>query len=133
HHERSGCAGARHVETNFDAAAAARIRRFDHAGAGARGLRTLRRLRGARGRRDWGSHGGDRAGTGFPGEVRRGFANRNAAQLCRLPGAGEEFLSAMVYPIVKFGDPVLEREADDVTEFDTPELHEFVEDMFQSM
>src|SRR5438552_1612423 len=39
----------------------------------------------------------------------------------------------MVYPIVKFGDPVLEREADDVTEFDTPELHEFLEDMFQSM
>src|SRR5256885_7148161 len=39
----------------------------------------------------------------------------------------------MVYPIVRFGDPVLEREADDVTEFDTPELHEFVEDMFQSM
>lgn len=39
----------------------------------------------------------------------------------------------MVYPIVKFGDPVLEREADDVTEFDTPELHQFLEDMFQSM
>ena len=39
----------------------------------------------------------------------------------------------MVYPIVKFGDPVLEREADDVTEFDTPELHKFLEDMFESM
>jgi len=39
----------------------------------------------------------------------------------------------MVYPIVKFGDPVLEREADDVTEFDTPELHQFLEDMFESM
>jgi peptide deformylase len=39
----------------------------------------------------------------------------------------------MVYPIVKFGNPVLEREADDVTEFDTAELHKFLEDMFESM
>jgi peptide deformylase len=39
----------------------------------------------------------------------------------------------MVYPIVKLGNPVLEREADDVTEFDTPALQEFVEDMFESM
>jgi len=39
----------------------------------------------------------------------------------------------MVYPIVKFGDPVLEREAAEVTEFDTPELHQFLDDMFESM
>ncbi|HEY2017090.1 MAG TPA: peptide deformylase [Bryobacteraceae bacterium] len=39
----------------------------------------------------------------------------------------------MVYPIVKFGDPVLEREADNVTEFDTPELNKLLEDMFESM
>ena len=39
----------------------------------------------------------------------------------------------MVYPIVKFGDPVLEREADNVSEFDTPDLHKFLEDMFESM
>jgi peptide deformylase len=39
----------------------------------------------------------------------------------------------MVYPIVKYGDPVLENEAADVTEFDTPELHQFLEDMFESM
>ncbi len=39
----------------------------------------------------------------------------------------------MVYPIVKFGDPVLEREAEDVKEFDTPELHKFLDDMFESM
>jgi peptide deformylase len=39
----------------------------------------------------------------------------------------------MVYRIVKLGDPVLEREADDVTEFDTPELHQFIADMFESM
>ena len=39
----------------------------------------------------------------------------------------------MVYPIVKWGDPVLEREAADVTEFDTPELHKLIDDMFESM
>jgi peptide deformylase len=39
----------------------------------------------------------------------------------------------MVYPIVKFGDPVLEREAETVAEFDTPELHKFLDDMFESM
>jgi peptide deformylase len=39
----------------------------------------------------------------------------------------------MVYPIVKYGDPVLDREAANVTEFDTPDLHKFIEDMFQSM
>src|SRR5262245_1827562 len=39
----------------------------------------------------------------------------------------------MVYPIVKYGDPVLERPADTVIEFDTPELHKFLEDMFESM
>lgn len=39
----------------------------------------------------------------------------------------------MVYPIVKYGDPVLEREAATVTEFDTPELHQLIEDMFESM
>lgn len=39
----------------------------------------------------------------------------------------------MVYPIVKYGDPVLEREAETVTEFDTPELHQFIADMFESM
>ena len=39
----------------------------------------------------------------------------------------------MIYPIVKFGDPVLEREAETVTEFDTPELHKFLADMFESM
>jgi peptide deformylase len=39
----------------------------------------------------------------------------------------------MVYPIVKFGNPVLEREAEDVSDFDTPELTQFIEDMFESM
>ena len=39
----------------------------------------------------------------------------------------------MIYPIVKYGDPVLEQEAATVTEFDTPDLHKFLEDMFESM
>lgn len=39
----------------------------------------------------------------------------------------------MIQKIVKYGDPVLERVADDVTEFGTPELRQFVDDMFDSM
>jgi peptide deformylase len=39
----------------------------------------------------------------------------------------------MIYPIVKYGDPVLEKPAEPVSEFDTPELHKLVEDMFESM
>jgi peptide deformylase len=39
----------------------------------------------------------------------------------------------MIYPIVKYGQPVLETKAADITEFDTPELHKLVEDMFESM
>jgi peptide deformylase len=39
----------------------------------------------------------------------------------------------MVYPIVKYGDPVLETPAEAVTEFDTAELHKLLEDMFESM
>ncbi len=38
-----------------------------------------------------------------------------------------------VYPIVKYGDPVLERPAETVTEFGTPELEKLLEDMFESM
>jgi peptide deformylase len=39
----------------------------------------------------------------------------------------------MVYKIVKFGDPILETPAEPITEFDTPELHELVADMFETM
>jgi peptide deformylase len=39
----------------------------------------------------------------------------------------------MIYPIVKYGNPVLEKRGEDITEFDTPELHQLVEDMFESM
>ncbi len=39
----------------------------------------------------------------------------------------------MIYPIVKYGDPVLDTAAETVTEFDTPELTKLLEDMFESM
>jgi len=39
----------------------------------------------------------------------------------------------MIYPIVKYGQPVLEQKAVLITEFDTPELRQLVEDMFESM
>jgi len=38
----------------------------------------------------------------------------------------------MIYPIVKFGDPVLEKRAEPVTVFDD-ELKKLVQDMFESM
>ena len=39
----------------------------------------------------------------------------------------------MIYPIVKYGQPVLEKKAETITEFNTPELLKLVEDMFESM
>ena len=39
----------------------------------------------------------------------------------------------MIYPIVKYGQPVLESKAVEITEFDTPELNKLVDDMFESM
>jgi peptide deformylase len=39
----------------------------------------------------------------------------------------------MIYPIVKYGQMVLEQKAEVITEFDTPELHKLVDDMFESM
>jgi peptide deformylase len=39
----------------------------------------------------------------------------------------------MIYPIVKYGDPVLEKQAELITNFDTPELNKLIEDMFESM
>jgi peptide deformylase len=39
----------------------------------------------------------------------------------------------MIYPIVRYGQPVLEEKAKPVTEFDTEELHKLIEDMFESM
>ena len=38
----------------------------------------------------------------------------------------------MIYPIVKYGDPVLEKPAATITEFDG-ELRKLVDDMFESM
>jgi peptide deformylase len=48
---------------------------------------------------------------------------------------GESLLkteNAMIYPIVKFGNPVLEKNAEPVTAFDD-DLKKLVEDMFESM
>jgi peptide deformylase len=39
----------------------------------------------------------------------------------------------MVHKIVKYGDPVLEQMAEPVTEFDTPELKELLDDMWETM
>ena len=39
----------------------------------------------------------------------------------------------MVRKIVKYGDPILETACNSVTEFNTPELVELVEDMFETM
>jgi peptide deformylase len=39
----------------------------------------------------------------------------------------------MIYPIVKFGDAVLETPAETVMDFDSPELHKLIDDMFESM
>jgi peptide deformylase len=40
----------------------------------------------------------------------------------------------MTYRVVKYlNNPILERPADPITEFDTPELHQLVEDMFETM
>ncbi|HYM11664.1 MAG TPA: peptide deformylase, partial [Bryobacterales bacterium] len=39
----------------------------------------------------------------------------------------------MVYKIVKYGDPVLERRAEPISEFGTAELDKLIADMFESM
>jgi peptide deformylase len=39
----------------------------------------------------------------------------------------------MVHKVVKYGDPVLEKKAEPITEFDTPQLRKLVDDMFDTM
>jgi len=39
----------------------------------------------------------------------------------------------MVRKILKYGEPILEQAAHPVTEFDTPELHELIADMWETM
>ncbi len=39
----------------------------------------------------------------------------------------------MIRKILKYGDPNLERMCDPVTEFDTPELHELIADLWETM
>ena len=39
----------------------------------------------------------------------------------------------MIYKILKYGEPILERAAEPVTEFDTPELNQLIADMWETM
>jgi peptide deformylase len=39
----------------------------------------------------------------------------------------------MIYPIVKYGQTVLETKAATIADFDSPELNQLIEDMFESM
>ncbi|MBR7792104.1 peptide deformylase [Undibacterium sp. FT147W] len=39
----------------------------------------------------------------------------------------------MIHPILKMGDPRLLRVAEPVTQYDTPELHQLISDMFETM
>ena len=39
----------------------------------------------------------------------------------------------MIYSIVKYGQPVLEQTGVAISEFDTPDLHQLIADMFESM
>jgi peptide deformylase len=39
----------------------------------------------------------------------------------------------MTHAIVLYSEPVLEKQASPITEFDTPELHQLIDDMFESM
>ncbi len=39
----------------------------------------------------------------------------------------------MTHPIVLYGEPVLEKRAETITEFDTPDLRMLVDEMFESM
>lgn len=39
----------------------------------------------------------------------------------------------MVYPIVYYPEPVLDKRGATIEEFDTPELHQLIDDMFESM
>ena len=39
----------------------------------------------------------------------------------------------MIYPIVKYGQPVLEHPGVEISAFDTPELNQLIDDMWESM
>src|SRR5207237_8084816 len=64
------------------------------------------------------------------GKIRWRFHDRDFKKLSGLLPAIEKLL--MIYPIVKFGNPVLEKPSETVTVFDE-ELQKLVEDMFESM
>ena len=39
----------------------------------------------------------------------------------------------MIYKILKYGEPILEKVAEPITEFDTPELNQLISDMWETM
>ena len=39
----------------------------------------------------------------------------------------------MIHKILKYGEPILEKVAEPITEFDTPELHQLISDMWETM
>ncbi len=39
----------------------------------------------------------------------------------------------MIYKILKYGEPILEKIAEPITEFDTPELNQLIADMWETM
>jgi peptide deformylase len=63
-------------------------------------------------------------------KVWRRLCDRNRKKFPRLLRATQKLL--MIYPIVKFGNPVLEKPSETVTIFDA-ELQKLIEDMFESM
>src|SRR5882757_1695662 len=88
---------------------------------------------GSGGRRSRGSHGRSHAGALRAGKVWWRFHRRDAAEFCRLSTTIAGVLAErMIYPIIVYGDPVLERPAEPVTEFND-ELKKLVDDMFESM
>jgi len=39
----------------------------------------------------------------------------------------------MIYKVIKYPNPILETPCEEVSEFDTPELHKLIDDMFETM
>ena len=107
-----------------------------YAGGDQGGLRAIRCLRCACRRRGSGSDGRVRYGEAGAGKVWRRLGRRTQQKLPGIPGADSQILRKisrrMVYPIVKFPDPILQRPAEPVTVFDE-DLKKLVDDMFESM
>src|ERR1051326_1014319 len=106
------------------------VRGFLNAPAGKSRLRALRRLCGPRCRRRRRVHGRSHSRPLRSGKIRRRLHDRNSSQLPGILPATQNIL--MIYPIVKFGNPVLEKPSEAVTVFDD-DLQKLLDDMFESM